>query len=110
MCMWSGISLRGPETDTGRTSSCLNADHGEEDAKLRVHIHVVSVSEDEVFATLLLAGENYRDLLSRHRQNRQVDAVEFVKTAPRARLRQAWKSQWQFYLHFVAKIKKKKTS
>lgn len=65
--------------------------HSEEDAKLWVHIHIVSIGEDKVFPTFLLAGENDRNLLGRHRQNREVDAVEFIETAPRTGLSQTWK-------------------
>lgn len=72
-------------------SQCAATDHGKEDAKLRVHIHVISICEDKVFASFLLARENYCNLLGRHRQNREVDAVELVKTAPGTRLCQTWK-------------------
>lgn len=68
-----------------------STDHSEEDAKLWVHIHVVSIGEDKVFTTFLLAGENDGNLLGRHRQNREVDAVEFIETAPRTGLSQTWK-------------------
>lgn len=69
----------------------LSTDHGEEDAKLGVHVHIVSIGEDKVFAPLLLAGEHDGDLLRGDRQNREVDAVELIKTAPRAGLSQTWK-------------------
>lgn len=72
-------------------NALLNTDHGKEDAKLRAHIHIVSVGEDKVFATFLFAGKNYCDLLSRNRQNWKDNAVELVKTAPRSRLSQTWK-------------------
>lgn len=63
-------------------NALLNTDHGKEDAKLRAHIHIVSIGEDKVFATFLLAGKNYCDLLSRNRQNWKVNAVELIETAP----------------------------
>lgn len=66
----------------------LSTDHGEEDAKLRVHVHVVSIGEDKVLAPLLLAGEDDGDLLGGDRQNGEVDAVELIETAPRAGLSQ----------------------
>lgn len=69
----------------------LSTDHGEEDAKFRAHIHIFSISEDKVFASFLLAGENYCDLLGRNRQNWEVNAIELIKTAPRTRLSQTWK-------------------
>lgn len=70
----------------------MYTDHGKEDAKLRAHIDIVSISKDKAFATFLLAGENYCDLLGRDRQNWKVNAVELIKTAPRTRLSQTWKS------------------
>lgn len=58
---------------------------------------MVSICEDKVFATFLPARENYRNLLGCHRQNWEVNAVELVKTAPRTRLSQTWKSDtWNF--------------
>lgn len=74
--------------------------HSEEDAKLGVHSHIVSIGEDKVVPTFLLAGENDRNLLGRHRQNREVDAVEFIETAPRARLSQTWKQTQLYKNHY----------
>lgn len=42
------------------------AHHREEDAKLRVHLYVISISKDEVLAPFFLAGEHNGNLLSRH--------------------------------------------
>lgn len=41
----------------------LKTNHGEEHAKLWVHVHCISISEDKGFAAFLLAGEYYCDLL-----------------------------------------------
>lgn len=41
----------------------LKTDHGEEHAKLWVHVHCISISEDKGFAAFLFAGENYCNLL-----------------------------------------------
>ena len=74
------------------TQSGRGAHHSEEDAKLRVHLHVVTVGKQEVLAALLLAGEHDGDLLRCHRQDWQVDAVKLVKTAPGTRLGQTWET------------------
>jgi len=71
---------------------CLETDHGEEDAELRVHVDDVSVSEDELRATLLLAREHDGDLLRGDRQRRQLNAIELVETTPRTRHRQPCQS------------------
>lgn len=71
----------------------LQTDHGEEHAKLRVHVHRISISEDKGFAAFLLAGENNCDLLSCDWQNWELNAVELIKTAPSTRLSQTWKSE-----------------
>lgn len=63
--------------------SCLtNTDHAEEDAKLKVHVNIVPVSEDEVFLALFLAGQDNGNLLGSHRQHGQVYTVELIKAAP----------------------------
>ena len=67
--------------------------HGEEEAKLGVHLHGVPVGEDKVLAAFLLAAQHDGDLLRRHGQHRQVDAVELVEAAPRPRLGEAWRRQ-----------------
>lgn len=82
-----------------------STDHGEEDAKLGVHVNVVSVGEDKVFAPLLLARENDGDLLGGDGQNGEVDAVELIEAAPGAGLSQTWKikrifSQWIMFSLF----------
>lgn len=66
------------------------ADHGKKDAELRIHLHGVSVGEDECFSALFLAGEDYGDLLGGHRQHREIDPVKLVKAAPGARLSKAF--------------------
>ena len=63
--------------------------HGEEDAKLGVHVHHVPVGEDELPLLVLLALQDDVNLLRRHGQHRQLDAVELIKAAPGARLGQA---------------------
>lgn len=67
--------------------------HGEEDPKLRVHLHAVAIGEQEAFAALLLAREHDGDLLGGHRQHGQVDAVKLIETAPGARLGQPWQER-----------------
>jgi len=42
----------------------MAADHGKEDAKLRIHVDNVSISKDELWATLLFTREDDRNLLS----------------------------------------------
>jgi len=64
--------------------------HGEKEAELRVEVDDVSVSEDELWLAFLLARENDGDLLSGDRQNGQLNTIEFIKTAPRSRLRQTY--------------------
>jgi len=53
----------GAPVGSGQTNGVVHADHGKEDAKLRVHVDNVSVSEDELRPTLLLAREHDRNLL-----------------------------------------------
>lgn len=71
----------------------LKTDHGEEHAKLWVHVHCISISEDKGFAAFLFAGENYCNLLGCDWQNREFNAVELIKTAPSTRLSQTWKAE-----------------
>lgn len=59
-----------------------NANHGQKYPKFRVHGDDISICEVEGFASLFLAGVNNGDLLSSHRQHRQLDAVEFIKASP----------------------------
>ena len=66
-----------------------STNHCEEDSKFWIHLHKVSVSEDELLFALLLAGKHNGDLLRSHRQDRQVDSIKLVKAAPRPRLGQA---------------------
>lgn len=75
----------------------LSTHHGEEDAKFWIHVHIVSISEYKVFAPLLFAGEDNRNLLCSDRQNRKVDAVELVETAPGARLSETWTHSQSLY-------------
>ena len=56
--------------------------HGEEDAKLRVHVHRIPVGEDKLPLLVLLALQDDVYLLCGHRQHRQLDAVELVEAAP----------------------------
>ena len=63
-------------------------DHGKEETELWVQVHIVAVSEDELRLALLLAGQHDGNLLSGHRQHRQLNAVELVETAPGTRLSQ----------------------
>ncbi len=64
--------------------------HGEEKSELGVEVDAVPVGEDELLLALLLGGQHDGDLLGGDGQNRQVDSVELVKTAPRPGLSQAW--------------------
>ena len=56
--------------------------HGEEDAKLRVHVHHIPVGEDKLTLLVPLALQDNVDLLRSHRQHRQFNAVELVEAAP----------------------------
>ena len=63
--------------------------HGQEDTELGVHVHHVAIREDELLPALFLAREHDVNLLRRHGQHWQVDAVELVEAAPAPRLSQA---------------------
>jgi hypothetical protein len=58
--------------------------HGQEDPKLRVHVHDVAIHEDEGLLLLLFAIQDQGDLLGGNGQNGQLDPVELVETAPRS--------------------------
>ena len=60
--------------------------HGQEKTKLWIHVNIVSVSEDELRLSLLLTSQDNGNLLGSHRQHRQLNTVELVKTSPGARL------------------------
>lgn len=66
-----------------------STNHREEDSKFWIHLHKVSIGEDELLLALLLAGKHNGNLLRGHRQDRQVDSIKLVKAAPRPRLGQA---------------------
>jgi len=65
------------------------AHHRQEDPKLRVKRHNIAIREDELFLAFFLGHEHDVDLLGCDRQHRQLNAIELVETAPRARLCQA---------------------
>ena len=56
--------------------------HGEENAKLCVHVDGVSVCEDESFLAFFLTLQHNGDLLSCDRQDGELDTVELVETTP----------------------------
>jgi hypothetical protein len=56
--------------------------HGQEDAKLGIHVDNVAVGEYELPLALFLASQNDVDLLSGHGQDGQLDAIELVKATP----------------------------
>lgn len=64
--------------------------HGQEETKLWVQVHIVTISEDELRLALFLAGQHDGDLLSSHGQHRQLNAVELIKTTPGTRLSQTF--------------------
>lgn len=65
--------------------------HGEEDAKLRVHVDHVSVGEDKLLLLVFLTLQDDVDLLGGDRQNRQLDSVKLIKAAPGSGLSQTCK-------------------
>lgn len=68
--------------------------HGQEDTKLWVHVNVVTISEDELRLAFFLAGQHNSNLLSSHRQHRQLNAVELIEATPGTRLSQTcWDTQ-----------------
>lgn len=62
--------------------------HGEEDAKLRVHVNHISICEDKLLLLVLLTLQDNVDLLGSHREDWKLDAVEFIKAAPGSSLGQ----------------------
>ena len=64
--------------------------HSQEDSKLGIHVHAVTIGEDEVVFAFLLAGEYDGDLLGSHWEYRQLDTIELIKTTPATRLGQTW--------------------
>ena len=56
--------------------------HGKKDAKLRVHVHHVSVCEHKLFLLVLLALQDNVDLLGSDGEHRQLDAVKLIEAAP----------------------------
>lgn len=66
--------------------------HGEEDAKLGVHVNDVSVCENKLLLLVLLTLQDDVDLLGGDRQDRQLDAVKLIEAAPGSRLGQTYES------------------
>lgn len=64
--------------------------HGYEDAELGIHFDGVAVCEEESLLFLLLGGKDNGHLLGRYGQHGQLDAIEFVETAPAAGLCQTF--------------------
>lgn len=65
------------------SAACAATHHGQEDSELGIHGNDVTVGEGEGLAALLLARVNHRDLLRRHRQHWELNAVELIEAAPR---------------------------
>lgn len=61
--------------------------HCDEQAKLRIQVHNISICKHEGAFVLLARHKNDVDLLSSNRKNGQVYPVELIKAAPRAGLR-----------------------
>ena len=62
--------------------------HGQEDAKLWVHVYNVTISEYELIFAVLLTTQDNSNLLGGHGQHGQLNTVELVEAAPCAGLGQ----------------------
>ena len=69
----------------------FNADHSQEDSKLRVHVHNITIREDELIFPFLLAWKDNSDLLSSHWEYRKLNTIELIKTTPSSSLGQTYK-------------------
>jgi len=66
----------------------MYAYHGQEESKLGVQVNNVSIGKYELRFAFFLTDENNCYLLSCDRQNRQLNTIELVETAPGSRLSQ----------------------
>ena len=60
--------------------------HRQKKSKLWIHRHGISVHEDELSFMFLFSHQDNIDLLGGDGQDRQLNAVELIEAAPRARL------------------------
>ena len=56
--------------------------HGEEDSELRIHVHVVSIREDEMLPLLFLAGQNHGNLTQTKRVSKTGGKNSVFDTSP----------------------------
>lgn len=56
--------------------------HSDKESKLWIEVHSITIREDKLFLPFLSCCQNDVDLLSSHRQHRQVNTVELIKTTP----------------------------
>lgn len=71
--------------------------HGQEETELWVKVDYVTISEDELWLSFLFSSENDGNLLGSHRQHRQLNTIELIKTTPWSRLRQTWENNTNGY-------------